>query len=203
MRGPGLNGLAVAMAAAGSVLLVSGLKNATVSDTLRAILKGDPIPSSTATSVELVRGSVGTALAGMAYAGAVHAAGGSALGQRIAQAGLAERGKPYKWAAGGPNAFDCSGLVNWVLGHQLGLPIPRHPDGKYTGHGPTSGEYYLWSGLTTVSSPQVGDLVCYRGHIAIAIGPTQMVHAPTAGDVVRVRDIYGAPGRIFRRVKGA
>lgn len=192
------------MAAAGSVLLVSGLRNATVSDTLRALVKGQPIPTGTAGNLTTIRaGVIEGAIGGMVQAGAVAAAGGSALGQRIAQAALAERGKPYRWATAGPETFDCSGLVNWVLGHQLGLSIPGSPTGKYTGHGPVTGQYYIWSGLTTVNTPQVGDLVCYIGHIGIAINPTQMVAAPTAGDVVKISTIYGAPSRLIRRVKGA
>lgn len=190
----GLNGLAIAMAVAGSVLLTAGIRNATVPDTLRALLKNTPIPSKTEGSLA----EIGGALLGGPVLGS------GVLGERIAQTALAEKGKPYKWATGGPNSFDCSGLVNWVLGHQLGLPIPGHTDGKYSGHGPTSGQYYLWAGVTTVKRPpQAGDLICYIGHIAIAISPTQMVHAPTSGDVVRVRNIYWTPQALVRRVKGA
>jgi cell wall-associated NlpC family hydrolase len=37
---------------------------------------------------------------------------------------LAKLGKPYRWGAVGPNAFDCSGLVKWSFG-QAGRPLPR------------------------------------------------------------------------------
>lgn len=46
----------------------------------------------------------------------------------IVTAARAECGKPYIWAAKGPNAFDCSGLVSYVL-EKLG--IAEVPDGSY------------------------------------------------------------------------
>ncbi len=33
-------------------------------------------------------------------------------------------GKPYVWGAGGPLAFDCSGLICWLYAH-VGLKLPR------------------------------------------------------------------------------
>jgi hypothetical protein len=33
-------------------------------------------------------------------------------------------GRPYVWGAEGPNAFDCSGLTQYVF-HQIGIAIPR------------------------------------------------------------------------------
>ena len=37
---------------------------------------------------------------------------------------LGKLGKPYRWGAVGPNAFDCSGLVKWSFG-QAGRSLPR------------------------------------------------------------------------------
>ena len=36
----------------------------------------------------------------------------------------AQRGKPYRWGAAGPNSFDCSGLVQYVY-KRLGVNLPR------------------------------------------------------------------------------
>jgi hypothetical protein len=33
-------------------------------------------------------------------------------------------GRPYVWGAEGPNAFDCSGLTQYIF-HQIGIAIPR------------------------------------------------------------------------------
>lgn len=212
MPSPGISGLAVALAATGGVLLWSGLKNATVDDTVRALLKGQPVPSGP--GLPAIQAAVGQQLGALAGAGATVGAlapgvqgtpglqGG--LGSRIAQAAMTHQGAPYVWATGGPNTFDCSGLVNQTLGRDLGLPIPGRPTGQYTGHGPVSGQYYVWSGAVTVTGPpQPGDLVCYIGHIGIAVSATHMCHAPKTGDVVKIAKIWSSPGRIFRRVKGA
>lgn len=44
------------------------------------------------------------------------------LGQRAVQVASWQKGKPYRYGAAGPNAFDCSGLTKYVygrLGHYL------------------------------------------------------------------------------------
>jgi peptidoglycan DL-endopeptidase CwlO len=99
-------------------------------------------------------------------------------------------GGPYVWGASGPpgSGNDCSGLVNHVLGADLHMGIPGHSDGQYSGHGPVTGQYYIWSGATTVPAAQMepGDLCCWPTHIGIATGDGQMISAlnPSAGVVV-------------------
>jgi len=44
-RSGGISGLALTVGAVGAVLIISGLKNATILDALRALLKGSPVPS--------------------------------------------------------------------------------------------------------------------------------------------------------------
>jgi cell wall-associated NlpC family hydrolase len=93
---------------------------------------------------------------------------------------MAQRGKPYVWAASGPRSFDCSGLTSFAykaagvslphssrLQSQLGQPVSR-------------------------DALQPGDLVFFYSpvsHVGIYIGNGQMVHAPTSGDVVKVAPI--------------
>jgi len=95
---------------------------------------------------------------------------------------LAQRGKPYVWAAAGPSSFDCSGLVVYAYA-QAGMPGLPH----YTGTQQTMG----------VSVPrgqeQPGDLVFFGSpahHVGIYVGNGLMVDAATFGTVVRVEQLF-------------
>ncbi len=99
------------------------------------------------------------------------------------QAALAQRGKPYVYAAGGPNSFDCSGLTSYAWA-QAGVYLP-HNAAAQLGYGTR----------VSISELQPGDLVFYYspiGHVGIYIGDGQIVHAPTSGDVVRVASVYAS-----------
>ena len=99
---------------------------------------------------------------------------------RNAQAAVAEAlrqvGKPYRWGAAGPDAFDCSGLTLWAW-RAGGVSLPHDTGAQYssTTHIPTS-------------ALQPGDLVYSRdmGHMAMYIGNGNMVEAPRTGLNVRV-----------------
>ena len=43
---------------------------------------------------------------------------------------LSRIGCPYVWAAEGPNAFDCSGLVRWAY-LQIGVSLPHYTESLY------------------------------------------------------------------------
>ncbi|HET6813099.1 MAG TPA: C40 family peptidase [Actinomycetota bacterium] len=107
---------------------------------------------------------------------------------RAAQAvtyALAQRGKPYRWGARGPDAFDCSGLT-WAAWRAAGVAIPRTAAGQLAGLSPVSGRRL-----------QPGDLVIYpsRGpsgrHVAIVVGQGRMVEALGRGIPVRSTSIRG------------
>ena len=85
-------------------------------------------------------------------------------------------GKPYVFGASGPNSFDCSGFVSYVLSHSI-----------YPGFGRTTAQG-LYNICTPVSraDAQPGDLIFFTGtynagrpvtHIGIYIGNGQMIHA--------------------------
>lgn len=188
--------------------MYSAIANASVSDTLRALLKGQ-IPTSKPSTLDSQRNTVGSAI----YAAAARSAAAAKLGSTIydqaaASAGVtaasgaaiaeaAQRyiGRPYKWATEGPDTFDCSGLVTWVLHHDLGYNLPSN---THT----VTGQFYVWSGAVTVGRPpQAGDLICWPSHIGIAIDSTRMVSAPTAGQNVHISNIYWTPQPLVRRVK--
>lgn len=100
-------------------------------------------------------------------------------------------GKPYIWAAAGPNGYDCSGLTltAWAA---AGVTL-RH----YT--------RWQWEDTSPVSRAdlRVGDLVFYYSdlhHVGIYVGGGWIVHAPHAGDYVRMAQMErGMPIAGFRR----
>ena len=218
IRKPGLSGLAVAAVGTGMLLTYAAIGNASVSDTVRSLLKGTPLPSKGST-LDASRADVGTALGAAAAKAAADAAasaqqgigaapgtagilgglgaaiGNATLGARIAAAAQSHLGKPYKFATAGPNTFDCSGLVTYVLHHDVGLNLPSN---SHT----VTGQFYVWTGATTVDRPpQAGDLICWPSHIGIAIDATRMVVAPSAGRNVQIENIWWKPLPLVRRVK--
>lgn len=92
---------------------------------------------------------------------------------------LAQIGKRYQWAAAGPNAYDCSGLV-MVAFSKIGLRLPH-----FTGALINLGKQVSKSGL------QKGDIVFpSSGHVGIYLGDGKMVHAPQPGESVKVSIVY-------------
>ncbi len=98
----------------------------------------------------------------------------SVSGNSVVNRAYSQLGKPYEWAAVGPNSFDCSGLVSYCL------------TGSYSRLG-TTGTFMGW---TRVSNPQPGDICVNSHHCGIYIGGGQMIHAPRTGDVVKVSSVH-------------
>jgi cell wall-associated NlpC family hydrolase len=93
---------------------------------------------------------------------------------------MAQRGKPYVWAASGPRSFDCSGLTAFAF-KAAGVSLPHSSRLQAQLGQPVSRD-----------ALQPGDLVFFYSpvsHVGIYIGNGQMVHAPTSGDVVKVAPI--------------
>lgn len=179
------------MAAAGGVLLYSGLKDVPVLDSLRSLLTTGLLPQ-------------GAAGPGMVMGPRnAYALGGSPAGQAIANAALKYNGKvPYKWGGATPAGWDCSGFVTYVLHHDLGYDLPSNDHTVCM-------QFYTWSGATAVRAPmavQAGDLVVWPTHMGIAISPTEMISAENPSRGTRVDTFqdggpipYSAP--TFLRVK--
>jgi cell wall-associated NlpC family hydrolase len=97
-------------------------------------------------------------------------------------------GKPHRWGASGPDAYDCSGLTMWAWA-QAGVSIPR-----------TSRTQYAGTPRVSRGDWQPGDLLFFGSpihHVGMYIGNGQMVEAPYSGQNVRVnsahrRDYVGA-----------
>ena len=95
---------------------------------------------------------------------------------------LAQRGKPYRWGAAGPDAYDCSGLT-WAAWRHAGIEIPRTAAGQL-------------AGLPRAARPlRPGDLLVYRSsgpsrrHVAMVAGRGRVVEALGAGVPVHVRAV--------------
>lgn len=96
-------------------------------------------------------------------------------------------GRPYRWAADGPDSFDCSGFTMFVYA-QVGVSLPHSSRAQIQ-----AGERVSRDNL------QPGDLVFFGRpihHVGIYVGGGMMIHSPRTGDVVKIaplhRDYSGA-----------
>lgn len=191
----GLSGLALAYLSVGGILAYSGVENASTAQTLKAILSGSALPQGPQNSLLTATETADINSSWSAGAGGL---GGSATGAAVAQDAQSYVGKvPYVWGGASPtDGWDCSGMDNYILGHDFGLTLPGNItgfDGSW--HGPVVASYILWSGGTHVpeSDIQPGDLICYppNVHMGIAISSTQFVSAQDAAAGTGVSNIRG------------
>ena len=104
--------------------------------------------------------------------------------RRAVKFALAQQGKPYRWGAEGPAAFDCSGLT-WAAYRAAGVQLPRTAAGQLADGGPRVTRGQLWP----------GDLVFFRTngptrhHVGMYVGAGRMVEAPNRRATVRVASI--------------
>lgn len=90
-------------------------------------------------------------------------------------------GAPYRWAASGPNSFDCSGFTMFVY-RQVGVSLP-HSSRAQIGVGERVSRANL----------QPGDLVFFGSpihHVGIYVGGGMMIHSPHTGAVVRIDPLH-------------
>jgi peptidoglycan DL-endopeptidase CwlO len=105
---------------------------------------------------------------------------------------LTALGTPYVWGASNPpKGTDCSGLTSWAYAG-AGLELPRHSAAQAMG-----------SSVPDQSQLLPGDLVVWKGHVAMVIGNGQMIEA---GDPVQINPIrtsnIGMPFMGFYRPTG-
>ena len=108
---------------------------------------------------------------------------GSDRANRAVAFAKSKLGAPYVWGATGPNAFDCSGLVQWAYG-KAGVSLPRTT-------------YDLVNSGTPVSRGNIraGDLLLcnwQKGqpeHVVMAVSPTMVIEAPNRHERVKFSSI--------------
>lgn len=119
-------------------------------------------------------------------------------------------GRPYVWGAGGPNSFDCSGLV-WFCYSYGGLV---NPDGSgrdtplnggesmklATSHKWTTATIQFLGERIDKGQEAPGDLVMpHPRHVGICIGHGLYISAPDTGQNVKIEP-YGSTIYTIRRV---
>jgi cell wall-associated NlpC family hydrolase len=154
-------------------------------DPVKNVLTGKPIPDAGATPA--THQTILTAEVQAASEGSTPptSSGGSAgaTGSAIADDALKYQGAGYVWGgnASRPGNWDCSSFVSYVLGHDLGLPLPGghwgDPGFPPHAHGPTTLQYLLYGEPVDLKDIQPGDLIVSTVHIGICIGGGKMISA--------------------------
>lgn len=105
---------------------------------------------------------------------------------------LAQVGKPYVWGAEGPDAFDCSGLVQTAFA-TAGVRLPR-----------VSIDQSSVGVAVDRARMRAGDLVFYYSpvhHVAVAIDDQHVVHAASLGVPIKIDPVDAVgPITVIRRV---
>ncbi|MEV0396000.1 C40 family peptidase [Polymorphospora rubra] len=126
---------------------------------------------------------------GSSYSGSIPSVSGQAgVAVRFAYGAI---GKPYVWAAAGPNGYDCSGLT-LAAWRAAGKSLPHNAAMQ-------------WDRVAKISrgALQPGDLVFYSnlGHVGIFVGSGKVIHAPTFGESVKISSVDMMPPYGYGRVR--
>jgi cell wall-associated NlpC family hydrolase len=121
-------------------------------------------------------GTTSTGPIGGTYTGPASGSARTALNFAFAQLG-----KPYRYGAAGPDAFDCSGLTMKAWG-AAGVGLPHNAAAQYSA-----------TRRVSFSDLQPGDIVFFSNlsHDGLYIGGGQFIHAPHTGTVVQKASLSG------------
>lgn len=195
------SGIAVA---SGALLVYSGARGYSLLKAVSNVIAGkDPGAGQTASLIGAATDSGSTG--GQQVAGAT----GSLVAAMQSSVGHA-----YTFGgAPGPNGtapWDCSSCVNFNANKRSNLPIPGYAVGTFnSGHGPATGEWLIWTGLTTIghdsSVALPGDLCIWETHMGVCVGQNEMISAqnPSSGTKESAIDHF-IPGEVLfiRRYQG-
>jgi cell wall-associated NlpC family hydrolase len=114
------------------------------------------------------------------------------FGNMVIKRAAAQRGKPYRWGATGPRAFDCSGLVTYVM---KGVGVKNLPR--------TSSAMSKKAQHIAKSKKKKGDLVFFTSgghvyHVGVYAGGGKMWHSPGSGRSVTKAKIWTSSYKVGR-----
>lgn len=109
-----------------------------------------------------------------------------ARGKKIVRVASRYEGRPYRWAAAGPRAFDCSGYTLFVVRKALGVSLPHYTVAQKQSPNVKR---------VKATNRRVGDLVFYHrrgtiGHVGIYAGKGKMWDSPRTGYHVGKRPLH-------------
>ncbi|QKD80347.1 C40 family peptidase [Actinomyces marmotae] len=155
--------------------------------TAEAVAAEAPAPAPTAEATQATTAEASTAEATQAataearttQAAAAPAAAPVARNSIVGLA-MAQVGKAYVYGAGGPSAFDCSGLVSYVYANVAGISVPH-----------SSGGIRSVGTVISAAEAQPGDVLWWPGHVAIYAGNGMMVSAESESVGVQYLAVRG------------
>ena len=135
-----------------------------------------------------VCGSVGSAPVSECLPSEGSAPSGSSVGAQVVRFAMSQIGKPYVFAAAGPDAYDCSGLTLTAYA-KAGVSIGIHSATAQYGLAKRQGD------LVSIADAKPGDLLFYTDgggdmyHVTIYAGNGLMIEAPYPGATVRAAPV--------------
>lgn len=107
-------------------------------------------------------------------------------GHKMVTVAARYKGRPYRYGASGPGAFDCSGFTRFVARKALHVSLPHYAQGQaHNGH----------IKHVSRSNRKIGDLVFFHSggyvfHVGIYAGHGMMWDAPHTGSHVKKQHIW-------------